>query len=622
MTLIPTPVLEVGFSAGAAESDYLVFDDPERGLFDTAKFAPDDIGVDIAADARMMRCNRGSTRFEGVYARTEAGSFSALLDNNDRTYDPTYSAGPYFGELLPGRPVRLKVPYAAPSGLVAPNGGYASNGSDVSITGDIDIRVRFSVGDAGYASIISKYALPDQVAWRLVHIGSGVLFFEFSEDGTTSEGVIGVTSLDLELPIWIRATLTVDDGAGNFVATLWRSDDDTHDHTEVVWAEFSQNTDAWTGPLFDGTASVVVGGETTISDVRIFAAAILDGIGGTVVADPCFHWDGPTSTDNGDGTWEDGRGNDWSVVSPAMVQDPTTFPVWAGFADDWELDYPGFGSDAVTRLPAIDGVKQLQVDGAEQSPAGAGETTGARIARVLDNAAWPDTDRRISDGDATVQATTLAQNAWSELCVTSDSEIGELWITADGKVRFRSRSEVVAHARNSKATFGDGAGELPLRDLKPRSPGKHIRNTISAARVGGSAQLAEDPASQLAFGKLTLNRTDLTLETDAAADDWANYVLYLLKDPDVEIEQFTVKPRTDDRLWPQVLGREIGDRVSVKLSPPGGGDRLEREVIIRGIAHDITPDDWVTTFTCQDATPFLDVLQFDVGEFDTAVFGY
>jgi hypothetical protein len=57
-------------------------------------------------------------------------------------------------------------------------------------------------------------------------------------------------------------------------------------------------------------------------------------------------------------------------------------------------------------------------------------------------------------------------------------------------------------------------------------------------------------------------------------------------------------------LFPQVLAREIGDRIKVVRYPPGGGSPISREVFIRGISHETTGATWITTWSLQSATKY------------------
>ncbi|HEU5110198.1 MAG TPA: hypothetical protein VFT95_16785, partial [Micromonosporaceae bacterium] len=61
---------------------------------------------------------------------------------------------------------------------------------------------------------------------------------------------------------------------------------------------------------------------------------------------------------------------------------------------------------------------------------------------------------------------------------------------------------------------------------------------------------------------------------------------------------------TEDLLFPQVLGRQFGDRITTIRNPPGGGDPIEQDAFIRGVRHEIRALWWETTFTLQAADRF------------------
>lgn len=629
---MPTRYVEAGFATGANQGDYLVFDDVDRGLFDTGKLGPDEgLWTDITDDVRELSCSRGATRSDGVFSRTEAGQFAATLDNRSRDYDPTHATGPYYGQLLPRRPVRFRASYEVPSGVYVPDeSSYVStpDSAPLSITGDIDVRVRIKP-DVASATVpmFGKWATTgNQQSWAFYHALGAFLFFEVSTTGSDSVSHFVVDTLTTTEPTWYRATRSATTGE----IVLYRSADDTNVHDSVIWIELSRTTTT-AGNIFNSTAATGLGliEGIAIGGYTVYAGAVLDGIAGTAVADPCWHWDCPTmSTQTGATTWTDTPANVWTMGGSAAVAAPTTtFDVWRGYADGWPLVYPEAGYDAITTMTATDAVKILSGhDPAEGGSVGAGETTGARIDRILDNAGWPETDRHLETGETTVQATTLGQNTWAEMLLTADTEPGDLYVTGDGKVAFRNRWAPfnTVRSRTSKATFGDGADELPFANVVLGYDDVQIRNQVDITRVGGSVQSAGDATSQARYGIRNYNRTDLIMQDDATALSYATFVLYVLKEPTVRIESIEIRPHADpDMLFPQVLGRELGDRVTVAFTPPGEGDRISQDVFIRGIEHRVTPDDWVTVFTFQDATRFSEsVMVFDLGEFDTNTFGY
>jgi hypothetical protein len=60
--------------------------------------------VDVTAKVRDFSISRGKSRELDEY---QAGSCSITFDNNDRDFDPTNELGPYFGNIIPLRPVRI-----------------------------------------------------------------------------------------------------------------------------------------------------------------------------------------------------------------------------------------------------------------------------------------------------------------------------------------------------------------------------------------------------------------------------------------------------------------------------------------------------------------------------------
>ena len=284
-----------------------------------------------------------------------------------------------------------------------------------------------------------------------------------------------------------------------------------------------------------------------------------------------------------------------------------TYDLFRGFVDEPRLTYVQRGP-ATTTLTATDGTAAVANYDQNGGPTvGAGEDTGARINRVLDNLGWPAVERNIAVGRTTVQGTDLSANAWAEIVLTSDTELGEVYFDVDGRLTFRNRDALATEARSntSQATFGDADDgvELGFTDIELLADLNQTRNIIRAGRVGGTQQIVEDASSIAEYRRRTWQRSDLLHQTDAEVADYARYVLALLKDNELRIGSMTVDPRADpDRLFPQVLGRKLGDRVTVKFTPPGGGTRISRDVFIRGIDHSIGLDTWQTTFAFQDAT--------------------
>lgn len=305
----------------------------------------------------------------------------------------------------------------------------------------------------------------------------------------------------------------------------------------------------------------------------------------------------------------------------------STYNVWRGFADEWLPAYFKGDKYAGTSLTATDGFKVLQnYDRAAVGAVGSGEDAGARISRILDSVSWPTGDRVTDVGDTNLQSTTLEGEGLTELLTVAETEIGEFYIDEAGRAFFRNRNGVNEDTRSntSQATFGDGAGELPYFDIVPAYDADQLVNHARITRVGGTEQMAEDATSRSQYLTHTHSASDLFMQTDVDALDYGRYIVAQAKDPEYRFESLVINPLRDPvNLFPQVLGRQMGDRITVKRRPPGGGT-IDKDVFIRGISHDIKPDSWLTTWQLQSAsrTAFLVLDHATLGKLDQNALAY
>lgn len=141
---MPTTV-ELGFNLAAnGIGTYLTLDDPTKGkLNDAAYPLAGDVLVDVTGQTREVTVRRGRSR---TLEKFTAGLAQVTLDNRTRLFDPTYTAGPYFGSIVPRKQVSI-----SRDGRAIYTGNVESWSWDYTLSGDATAEVQAVDGFASLA---------------------------------------------------------------------------------------------------------------------------------------------------------------------------------------------------------------------------------------------------------------------------------------------------------------------------------------------------------------------------------------------------------------------------------------------------------------------------------------
>jgi hypothetical protein len=176
--------------------------------------------------------------------------------------------------------------------LPGTSGNYLSwpDTAAVSVTGDIDIRAKVSLDDwtpGVEKTLVAKWnSSTSQRAYELFINAAGNIGFRSSVAGTAATVDVGSSTAPTVSDganLWIRATLDVDDGAGNNVVKFYTSADG------VTWVQLGDTrTTAGATSIFDSSAALEIGSKTAgtlnMLNGNVYAAEVRNGIDGTVVA--------------------------------------------------------------------------------------------------------------------------------------------------------------------------------------------------------------------------------------------------------------------------------------------------------------------------------------------------
>ena len=279
----------------------------------------------------------------------------------------------------------------------------------------------------------------------------------------------------------------------------------------------------------------------------------------------------------------------------------TTYDLFDGYVERWpqarEIDY---GEVPVTLVDGFEPLSRGQITGT--FPA---QTSGARIAAVLTSLGW--TEYTVEAGQSVLPESIFAEEdsvtALGHIQEVADSELGAFFMDPRGRAIFHDRHHrLIAPGNVPRTTFTDNVtdGFNEYSDLQPEYSADTLANDWRVTRQGGVTQRFEDAPSIEDFLRHTKTRSPL-LATDTEAYEQAAYLTGRFKTPALRFESMIVEPIATSELWVWVLSLELGDRVTVRETPPGGPLRV-KDVHIESIQHELlAPSQWRTTFQLSPA---------------------
>lgn len=304
----------------------------------------------------------------------------------------------------------------------------------------------------------------------------------------------------------------------------------------------------------------------------------------------------------------------------------TVIPLFTGKVESWGEDWTPQPAQRTARVVASDETHVwVRYDQPEQVAQGAGETTGQRIARLVGYYGWPGTVEAASSSTVTLAPTTLAQTGWELLNRTIDDELGYVYFTPAGHMRWLNRdawttigAPVLALGCDTLEDYAEEGLADILVDVSATSIDYSIRNAIYAARAGGTQQAVSSAGSIARFGKYDYKRTDLGLATDPQVGAWAGAVLNQYAYPHIALDDVTFRPVLDARSWELYRStlelRYVSDLVRIVWAPPDRPDDIVDGLVrVVGHTHRITRGSWETKWTTTSATSLNTANVFTLG---------
>lgn len=255
------------------------------------------------------------------------------------------------------------------------------------------------------------------------------------------------------------------------------------------------------------------------------------------------------------------------------------------------------------------------------------ELSGERIQRVLEavgfDAPWYDLDAGQTLMTATEDLASV--NPLEHINLISEAEFGRFFVSRDGKFTFRDRHSIILDFLVSSMTFsnesggggsgyggsgygsggygGSGPDGIPfqIEGALEHSEDKLFNRVRIIIPSGVVVDIKDDASIADHFERVFERQWPYANANDAEAA--AYFILGRSVEHSLRLPRISVRPAARPENWPTVLDREIGDRATFYYQPSGGGDPIDQEVIIEGIAHDISADQHVVSFQMTEADP-------------------
>jgi len=588
--------------------------------------------VDESAYVRVEPSIRTRRGRQSELEEFSYGVLSVELNNRTRRFDPTYSAGALYGNLLPRKQCRLRLKWAGTTydvfkgWLTGIPQNYGEGGMDATVTLEA-VDALALLGEMGL-TLDTYTTAADGIpfSYRMWRVLSGTTWVE--DDGTAdyvmSSGTAGFGGASPVSPSGV-ASLSLNSGY------TWTSTVPSSTSTDAAWGFWLRTslTPASATPVIrfdlnggsdilavaintDGTLSWTKDGVSATTTFAVndgisrYFTCVCAGstaprgrlyVNGVSVATAAFTANGGIQAPNkiGNATL--------ATAGEVLVQDFVVISDGDVFTD---AEMASLYQGAIGQIV---------------------EPTTTRAARYLDNVAWPATWRDLapttglggSRGEcADVQQSGYAHNA---LKVAAATEQGRYFATKDGDVAFYGRYYAFEVTRGStvQATFSDDGAGISYLSTGIDWSDREVNNDVTVTWSSDPAKRSTDSTSIDDYTRQS-KTINTVLSTAAAATDMAAGLVGWRKDLRARTRGIVVDCRANSASWATLLGLEIGDRIQHEITPMGIGSQDVQTLTLEAIEWDISGDRYLLTLY---GSPIpTDVFVLDVSELDTGRLGF
>ena len=540
---------------------------------------------------------------------TQSGTASITLNNNSRIWDPAYTAGTYYGQLIPRMQIKITGTISATEYDVFR--GYISGWPVQYDNAGATSTVTLSCYDA--LGLLAQDQLPADWSQDYILSKSPVHFYKCNDRnnsptiadygsgaGTLSvSGSYPVMSSESQLAEGLMAT------SANLVNSIYNKYDTTNTPTTgnatiTFWASFPDTSFAETAISIASvsSSSSIAFTPNTPADGQIFVEAYNDtgtngyaySLDNATTSLPSFYAITYTAATGAIKIYINGidRTQTTGAFAPANITNVKLFPTRSVTLYGSQFQSVAMFSSLLTQTE-IQAIYDL-------SKAIFYETTSARYTRILANTAFPAGLQSIS---ATSTAYALgitddSPNLTSELQLNNRSEGGLCFASKSGVLITKSRYEQFSYGYTDQLPLTSNSNTGFDESINISLDADEMANDVAVTWTNNNVDSITNTASVAAYGqKQQPVTTQLSSYTEAIA--LANMKVGLGQYPRPKLSEHRVNPANDSTTWANILDMELYERYSLAVAPQIG-NATNYTLLMQSVSHRIEPGRWECRF--------------------------
>ena len=271
--------------------------------------------------------------------------------------------------------------------------------------------------------------------------------------------------------------------------------------------------------------------------------------------------------------------------------------LFSGYVQDYRYTYPVGQEIGYVDIVCSDAFRLLSMANvATVADATAGQTTGTRINKILDQVAFPSNMRIVDTGSTTCQPDPgTTRSALQALQVAEFTEQGAAFVRTDGTFEFKDRVDVVGSLAATPIQFNQTTG-IPYANLQFAFDDKLIINSVTAKRVGGAVMTSQNADSIAKYFPHGMNVENLIAQTDAQVQDIADIYRATRQETTIRIDAMTVDLLDPNVPTDTMIGLDYFQNLEITNVQPDGST-IVKVLQAQGLAWDITPNSMTCTVT-------------------------